>query len=69
MFKQDKKTPTLNDLDPMPFGKHKGKPMQDVPAKYLVWLKEVGCSDELVRNYIFNSWDAIQGELNQDNYF
>lgn len=28
----------LDDLDPMPFGMHKGKPMQDVPAKYLHWL-------------------------------
>lgn len=28
----------LNDTDPMPFGKHKGTPMQDVPASYLHWL-------------------------------
>ena len=28
----------LSDLDPMPFGKHKGTPMQDVPANYLHWL-------------------------------
>lgn len=27
----------LEDLDPMPFGKHKGQPMQDVPASYLFW--------------------------------
>jgi uncharacterized protein (DUF3820 family) len=29
---------TLSDTDPMPFGQHKGKPMQDVPASYLHWL-------------------------------
>ena len=28
----------LSDMDPMPFGKYKGKPMQDVPASYLHWL-------------------------------
>lgn len=28
----------LNDLSPMPFGKHKGIPMQDVPASYLHFL-------------------------------
>lgn len=29
---------TLDDLDPMPFGKYKGVEMQDVPARYLHWL-------------------------------
>lgn len=38
MRTQDKKQPAFNDLDPMPFGKHKGEPMQDVPARYLSWL-------------------------------
>lgn len=28
----------LTDTDPMPFGKYKGTPMQDVPASYLHWL-------------------------------
>lgn len=28
----------LTDRDLMPFGKHKGKPMADVPAEYLDWL-------------------------------
>lgn len=28
----------MNDLDSMPFGIHKGIPMQDVPAGYLHWL-------------------------------
>ena len=28
----------LQDTDPMPWGKWKGKPMQDVPADYLFWL-------------------------------
>ena len=28
----------LEDTDIMPFGKHKGQPMADVPVKYLHWL-------------------------------
>ena len=28
----------LQDSDPMPFGKHKGEPMENVPASYLHWL-------------------------------
>jgi hypothetical protein len=29
---------TLTDADRMPFGKHKGLKMQEVPAQYLHWL-------------------------------
>lgn len=63
MTKSDHKQPALTDLDPMPFGKFKGTPMQDIPASYLRWLKEQGCSNILVANYIHNSWDAIKMEL------
>ena len=52
----------LTDLDPMPFGKHKGKPMQDVPASYFVWLKEKGCDHPGVAAYIEDSWSAIKAE-------
>ena len=30
----------LTDSDLMPWGKHKGTPMSDVPAGYLAWLLE-----------------------------
>lgn len=30
----------LTDNDLMPFGKHKGKKLIDVPASYLLWLYE-----------------------------
>jgi hypothetical protein len=33
----NKREPAYTDLDLMPFGKHKGEPMQDVPAHYLRW--------------------------------
>lgn len=63
MFLQDKKSPTLVDYDLMPFGKYKGRTMADVPASYLMWLWDNGCDNELVKNYIHNSMDAIKQEL------
>jgi len=30
----------MNDKSKMPFGKHKGKPMEKVPASYLLWLAD-----------------------------
>ena len=62
----EKRQPALTDLDPMPFGKFKGTPMQDVPASYLRWLKNEGCNNVVVANYIHNSWDAIKEELGED---
>lgn len=40
--------------------------MQDVPAKYLAWLRNEGCNNVLVANYIFNSWEAIEQEIGED---
>jgi len=54
---------SLTDLDPMPFGVHKGKPMQEVPASYLAWLKDQNCQHPGVRGYIDDSWSAILSEL------
>jgi len=36
----------LEDDSPMPFGKYKGQPMQDVPANYLHWLWTKGGLDK-----------------------
>jgi uncharacterized protein (DUF3820 family) len=53
----------FTDLDLMPFGVHKGKPMQEVPASYLAWLKDQRCHHPGVRGYIEDSWSAILTEL------
>ena len=45
----------LTHEDPMPFGKWRGTPMKDVPAKYLFWLWINGLSvrtDSDVGDYI-----------------
>jgi len=53
----------LSDDDPMPFGKHKGKKMKEVPASYLDWLSDQWKVDTLVRRYIKKNWKAIEAEL------
>lgn len=32
----------FSDEDLMPFGKHKGRKLEDVPASYLLWLWDEG---------------------------
>jgi uncharacterized protein (DUF3820 family) len=52
----------LDDLDPMPFGKHRGIPMQDVPARYLHWLWTNGADKEKsqVADYIRRNLNALK---------
>lgn len=55
----------LSDLDPMPFGKHEGKPMQDVPVGYLHWLWHEGHKNEpdsRVGDYIRRNLSALRME-------
>ena len=54
----------LSDTDPMPFGKHKGRAMQDVPTEYLhfLWLNGLNKDDKPVANYIRRSLDALKQE-------
>jgi uncharacterized protein (DUF3820 family) len=56
----------LNDLSPMPFGKYKDTPMQDVPASYLHWLWQNGMKNEVktkpVADYINRSLSALKTE-------
>ena len=50
----------------MPFGKHKGVPMQDVPASYLHYLWQSGLKNELrtnkVAHYIHRNIEALKKE-------
>lgn len=57
---------TLTDNSPMPFGKHKGKPMIEVSAFYLLYIYNNNMiSDERVRKYINENMDALQKETGQ----
>lgn len=59
----------LSDTDPMPFGAHTGKPMQDVQASYLHWLWTNGLKDDprgedrvAVADYIRRNLNALKME-------
>jgi hypothetical protein len=56
----------LTDLDPMPFGKYRGTPLQDVPADYLFWLWDSGMKSKVktepVADYIARSISALKKE-------
>lgn len=55
----------LTDQDPMPFGKHKGVPMEDVNASYLHWLWFNGKRYEFncpVHQYIRDNMDVLETE-------
>jgi len=52
-----------DDLDPMPFGKHKDVPLQDVPATYLHYLwTNRPISDPRLEAYIKKSLNALKME-------
>lgn len=56
---------SLTDLSPMPFGKHKGMPMQDVPAEYLHWWWCNGGQHDKsnpLHGYIVKSMSALESE-------
>lgn len=55
----------MDDLSPMPFGKFKGTPMQDVPVSYLHWLWTSGKKDDKtckVADYIRRNIAALKME-------
>ncbi|MBM4165241.1 MAG: hypothetical protein FJ222_12495 [Lentisphaerae bacterium] len=55
----------LTDFDPMPWGKHKGVLMQDVPASYLHYLWITGKEHDKqcpVAAYIRRNLAALQQE-------
>lgn len=54
----------LTDDSEMPFGMHKGKKMEDVPASYLLYLKGEGCSDQRVVDYIEENLQVLKKQAN-----
>ena len=55
----------LTDISPMPFGKHTGLAMKDVPASYLNWLWNNGQKDNkpgvsAIADYIRSNLDALK---------
>lgn len=59
----------LEDNDLMPFGKHKGKKMKDVPADYLIWIYEnldwLAARYPRVDGYIHYNWNILELEVKE----
>lgn len=53
------------DTTTMPFGKHKGVAMANVPAEYLLWLHNEGCNHEGVNGYIKNNLMGLKQEASK----
>lgn len=51
----------------MPYGKYQGKPMCNVPADYLLWLRENKKCSPLVANYIDENMADLKKETEQAN--
>jgi uncharacterized protein (DUF3820 family) len=58
----DTTTVEITDATPMPFGKYKGKPMVEIPAKYLLWLYDNNCDHDGVRKYLNSNLDGLRKE-------
>ena len=50
----------------MPFGKHKGTKMANVPAKYLLFLHERGKCYGLVKKYIEENLEVLKKEVGDE---
>ena len=57
----------MNDDDPMPFGKHKGRKMSEVPARYLDWLRDQDWLAQWpdVRSYVEDNETVLDEELRE----
>lgn len=53
----------MEDTDLMPWGIHKGKEMQDVPASYLLYLHDADKCDGPVKKYIESNMNALIQEV------
>lgn len=52
----------MDDQSLMPFGKYKGRKMEDVPAEYLLWLRDENCRNLEVKEYIEDNLRALMQE-------
>ncbi len=53
----------MDDKSPMPFGKHKGEALEDVPASYLIWLYDNEKCHGKLKEYIKDNLDVLYSEL------
>lgn len=55
--------PEMNDKSLMPFGKHKGTAMANVPANYLLYIYENMTLHDNLKNYIQKNLEGLRAEV------
>lgn len=58
----------LNVKSPMPQGKFKGQPMENVPYWHLLWLENQPYFRKDVKQYIEENRDVLELEKKRDKY-
>ncbi len=56
----------MDDTTLMPFGKHKGTRMIDVPPQDLLWIYEQDWCKGSLRAYIEDNLDALEAQAKKD---
>jgi len=59
----------LTDESPMPWGMHRGKEMQKVPAEYLLYLYETRKLDKQVGEYVARNKETLEIERKQNKRY
>lgn len=57
----------MTDESTMPFGKHKGEKLANVPPDYLLWIFENNKCTPEVAKYIAENLDVIKAEIELKN--
>ena len=57
----------LKDNSLMPYGKHKGQKMANIPPDYLLWLFENNKCTPEVAKYVAENQDVLKAEIELKN--
>lgn len=53
----------MEDTSIMPWGRHQGKKMANVPPDYLLWIYENDKCSGGIKDYIIKNMDVIKAEI------
>ena len=61
----------MDDESLMPFGRHKGSKLKDVPDDYLLFLHQAGINPKYyeLEEYIKENLDAIKANVNKNRWY
>ena len=61
----------MTDDDLMPFGKHQGIPLKDVPDDYLLWLynQDIHPKYSDLEDYLEENIDSIKANINKNRWY